>query len=430
MSLTRRELLKNGAAAGVALAAPAVINRASAQSKTTVRMLSRSHFIPEYDAWVKSLAAKFEAESGIQVITDHIAQTELAVRYTSEVSSRSGHDVVELTVPFAPLPIYQDHLADVSDVAEDLASRHGGWLPVAEAYCRRGKTWKGILNYYNDHSGCYRKDLFDKVGEPVPSTWEGLLQAGRKLKNAGNPIGLQFSRAADPTAGFNQMLWSFDASWVGADGKTITVRSPQVKETLKFAKQLYDETMTPEVLSWDDAANNRFMISGRGSFTLNAPSVYWFGMKQNPSIAQNIYHTLPPAGPRGTRVGYAFVYGYGIWDFSPNIPAAKKWLTFLMDNWMSGFANVVGYNYPPLNQYADQITPELEKIANLADLKRFPPIARPEGYPGPFTPAVAEVSNAYIIPDMFVRVARGESADEATAWAERQIAEIFKKHGV
>jgi len=424
MQSTRR-LAVTGIAVG--LAAPSVLGTARAQT-ATVRMLSRSHFIPQYEAWIRGLAERFEAESGIRVISEHTSQSELPVRYTGMISARSGHDIVELTDPFAMLPLYEEHLADVSDVAEAIGARHGGWLPIASDYCRRGGIWRGILNYYQDHGSCWRRDLFERVGEGKPESWDDLLRAGRKLKAAGHPLGIQFSRGADPTAAHNQLLWAFGASWVGADGRTPTINSPEAREALAFARRLYEETMTNEVLGWDDAANNRFMLSGRGAWTLNAPSVYWFGLRQAPDIAPNIFHTLPPRGPRA-QVNYSFVYAYGIWGFSPNIAPAKRWLSFFMDNWMSGFRHVAGYNYPALANYAQRPMPIISDIPNLADLQGIPDIARTAGFPGPISAGAAEVTSQFIIPDLFTRVARGESIPDSIAWAERQITQIMRRAG-
>ena len=425
MAINRREVL--GASAGAALVfAPSVLQKAKAQT-TTVRMLSRSHFLPPYENWLKVTAANFERETGIRVVSDHIAHAELGIRYTSEVSSRSGYDVIELTDAASALPIYEENLVNVSDVADALATRHGGWLPVAEGYCKRPDGWKGILNYYQDHGSCYRRDLIERVGETVPRTWAQVLQVGRKLKQVGHPIGLPFSRCADATAGFNAMLWAFDAPWIAEDGKTITVRSAATREALEFARQLYDETMTPEVLSWDDAGNNRFMISGRGSWTMNAPSIYWTALRQNEAVGRNIIHDLPPAGPKGTQINYPFLYAYGIWNFSQNIEPAKRWITYLMDNWMTCYEHVIGYNYPALRSFASSIVPILNQHPNLVNLKQIPAISRPAGFPGPLTVSVGEVTNAWIIPDMFVRAVNRENPNSIIDWAERQLTAIYAR---
>ena len=44
------------------------------------------------------------------------------------------------------------------------------------------------------------------------------------------------------------------------------------------------------------------------------------------------------------------------------------------------------------------------------------------------TPAAQEVVTTFIIPDMFTRVARGESIDEAVRWGVGEIRRIYAKH--
>jgi len=50
------------------------------------------------------------------------------------------------------------------------------------------------------------------------------------------------------------------------------------------------------------------------------------------------------------------------------------------------------------------------------------------GYPGPDTPAIDEVANNFIIPDMMANAATGKmTPEEAMKWAENEISATFKK---
>ena len=109
------------------------------------------------------------------------------------------------------------------------------------------------------------------------------------------------------------------------DGKTITYNSKEVREALKFNKALYKDCMTPEVLAWDDASNNRFLASGRGSWIHNPISAYRTIEGQNKELADKIFIQLSPRGPAG-RLSYANCLAYGITKFSPNQDAAKAFL--------------------------------------------------------------------------------------------------------
>ena len=55
--------------------------------------------------------------------------------------------------------------------------------------------------------------------------------------------------------------------------------------------------MTPEVLAWDDASNNRLLASGRGSWIHNPISAYRTIEGQNKELADKIFVQLSPKGP-------------------------------------------------------------------------------------------------------------------------------------
>jgi hypothetical protein len=92
-------------------------------------------------------------------------------------------------------------------------------------------------------------------------------------------------------------------------------------------KRLYNEAMEPEVLSWDDSSNNRFLISGKGAWIANPPSPYLTAKTRNMPIAEEIYFQLMPAGPKG-RHTTTFIRSIGIWKFSKNIEPAKEFTKF------------------------------------------------------------------------------------------------------
>ena len=48
-------------------------------------------------------------------------------------------------------------------------------------------------------------------------------------------------------------------------GKKIVLNSKEAVEAVKYAAALYKEAMTSDVLSWNDASNNQYIVSGVGS---------------------------------------------------------------------------------------------------------------------------------------------------------------------
>src|SRR5262249_42252869 len=143
-------------------------------------------------------------------------------------------------------------------------------------------VWRGVPDYWIDFPVNYRKDLFDANNLKVPETWDDVLKVGTILKDKGNPIGIAINQKSnDANNSWTGLLWSYGASYVAQDGKTPAIDTPQTVEAVKMALELYNKTMTNEVLSWDDSGNNQMLASGRASWIQNPISSLRTIEKQN-----------------------------------------------------------------------------------------------------------------------------------------------------
>ena len=123
---------------------------------------------------------------------------------------------------------------------------------------------------------------FKKAGfETHPKTWDDLLKMGKVLKKQGNPVGIPISHCSDaqhrPTG---RWRGRYGAKVIEADGKTPAINSDKTAQVIEWYKELYKDAMEPEVLSWDDAGNNRFILSGKGSWIHNPVSPYNAALKE------------------------------------------------------------------------------------------------------------------------------------------------------
>ena len=84
----------------------------------------------------------------------------------------------------------------------------------------------------------------------------------------------------------------------------------------------------PNVYAWDDAGNNRWLISGKGSAIINPPSAWAVAMRDNPKVGEQVWHHSMPRGPKGRFAGQ-LPFFYGIWNFSKNKQAAKDLLHYI-----------------------------------------------------------------------------------------------------
>ncbi len=105
----------------------------------------------------------------------------------------------------------------------------------------------------------------------------------------------------------------------------IKVNSDETRKALEYLKKLM-AVNPPEVYAWDDAGNNRWIISGKGAGIMNPPSSWAVAKRDNPKVGGT---DLAPSrcrpGPKGRFVGQLPQF-YGCGAFSKNKSAAKDLL--------------------------------------------------------------------------------------------------------
>ena len=423
--LTRRQFL--GTTAAGALAAPHIWVRPAGAQQKQLSVLAWSHFVPAYDKWYDQWAAEWGAKNNVKVTIDHIPHLNLASKIAAEIATQSGHDIVQLagsgTEKFAPA------LIDVQDLADKLGKKYGGWTPLAKNYSEVKGRYHSIPDYFIDFPGLYRKDLWTEIANMPngPDTWQDLLEGGRKLKAKGYPIGIGLAHHNDSRNSWRAIQWCYGASEVAKDGKTLTYNSKEMRETHKFLKALYKETMTPEVLAWDDASNNRLLASGRGSWIHNPISAYRTIEGQNKELADKIFIQLSPRGPAG-RLSYANCLAYGITKFSPNQDVAKQYLENLTDSFPEAFKASTGYDNPFLKTFAKGPLPIISEDPKLKVLEKSPEYHYTIGYPGPLTVAADEVYQQFILIDAAAQFCTDKMDLEQTIkWGEDKLKAIYAK---
>src|SRR5436189_1974318 len=147
----RRKFLKTstGVAAG-ALVGPMIwIKDANAQwnnqpeKGAKLRVLRWSRFvqgdIDQYMANVK----KFTDKTGIEVRVDNESWEDVRPKAAVAANTGAGPDIILGTNDDANL--YPEKLLDVTDLANYLGKKYGGWYPAGQAYLRPdGKKWLGL----------------------------------------------------------------------------------------------------------------------------------------------------------------------------------------------------------------------------------------------------------------------------------------------
>ena len=413
--MTRRTFLATTSAVG----ATVLLGRAPAYAqKRELSLLSNNHFVPAADDELRRQAELFSKQAGVTVKVNTIQGLQLPAKRAAEAHSQSGHDLVILSHadPF----LFETSLIDVSPLVDSLGKQYGGWYPFGAECALTGSGWKAVPWYWVAFPATYNMAHYRRAGLEYPKTWDELLKQGKALKKQGNPVGIAISHCGDANTTLWAVLWSYGAKVLEADGKTPALVSDKTAQVIEWYKELYRDAMEPEVLSWDDASNNRFILSGKGSWIHNPISPYNTALANKMPIADDINHHPSPAGPAGIHSAPG-INALGIWKFSKNADLAKEFLQFLFrkENFDAWIVASNAFNQPPLRDLADH--PIWVKNPKFAMLPKEAEYAHARGWPSKPNDAVRRVENNYVLPDMVSKAIAGMPTRRVMEWAQEQV---------
>lgn len=436
--ISRREFVKlAGTGALAAGIGPAFLfpERAQAQQKT-LKILQWSHFVPAYDTkWFDTVLTKeWGQKHNTNVIVDHISLNEIPARAAAEVSAQKGHDLVMFLSPPAA---YEKQVIDHGELYREVERKHGKPIDLGlkSTYNPKTKKYFAFADSYVPDPGNWRLDLWTQVGFPKgPDTYDDLLKGAKMIREKfGNPCGLGLAQELDTSMAMRAIMWSYGASEQDEEGN-VTINSKATIESLKYMRELYKQTETPEVFTWDPSSNNRAMLAGRVSFVDNAISITREAEAKKMDISKNIMISRALKGPVARLASEHVMSCYVIWKFADNIDGAKQFLADFIDNFHDAFEASRWYNFPCFPSTVPDLKKEIvndpvaephDKYTVLTDVLDW---ATNIGHPGYASAAVDEVFNTWVIPTMFAKVARDEmSPEDAAKAAETECKRIFER---
>jgi multiple sugar transport system substrate-binding protein len=434
--VSRRDFIRAAGTGAVAagLGANILIPGRARAAKKTLKILHWVHFVPAYDEWFnKKFAKEWGEKNDTDVIVDNVGIANVNPRATAEVSAQKGHDLFLFNWP---PPSFEEQAVDMKDVYQELEKKFGKPIDLAikSTYNPKTKKYYAFSPSFTPDPVNYRQDLFGQVGLPQgPTTWDEVRTAGAQIKKLGNPVGIGLAQEIDTAMAMRTIMYSWGAHEQD-DAGNLTLKSKQTLDAIKFVKALFEETMTPEVFTWDASSNNRAVVSGKVSLVLNAISTTRTAEKENPDMSRKIQLTKALRGPV-RAIGLEHVMQcYVIWKFAENIDGAKKLLIDYVTSFRDAFIAGEFYDFPCLSK----TVPDLSKlIAN--DSKAHPPDkykvlddvlnwATNVGYPGYANAAIDEIYSTWVLNTMFAKAAAGQVTPEAALdEAEAACRRIFAK---
>jgi multiple sugar transport system substrate-binding protein len=427
--LDRRAFLRvTGAATGVAVVGgiPEIVAAQKAPSfpkGTKLNILEWVSFVPASDVEFKRLAGEFGKLAGVDVTVDLINMNDLNPRIASAIETKSGPDIIMMISNWPHL--YADGLADVDDLAEEIAKRDGAYYEHNRMVSVVGNRWKAVPLCSVPSTWAYREDWFKEAGaSKFPDTWDEWRKVGIALKKKNRPMGQAFGHSlGDPNNWAYSVTWGFGGAEVDQSGKVV-INSKETLEAVKFTVAVWKDCLDEGGLAWDDSSNNRAYLAETISATINGASIYFVAKRQFPEIAKVTGHGHMPKGPGG-RFYAIGGQGRAIMKYSKNQQVAKEFLRWFMDRpqydkWM---ASNDGYVVGPTPYWEKHSL--WERDPKLAPFKESVKFGRWPGYPGAPSRKASEALVKYILVDMYAQAIKGMKAEDAVKWAETELKKAY-----
>src|SRR5262249_2482886 len=117
-------------------------------------------------------------------------------------------------------------------------------------------------------------DPWAEAGLPFgPVDYDTLRRVGHSIRSSrGLPCGFGLTPDLSSNVALHAILWSFGGVFQDEHGQ-VAVNSKSTIEALRYVRALYEESESPQVLSWKATSNASALLSGTVSCTMNAISV-------------------------------------------------------------------------------------------------------------------------------------------------------------
>ena len=435
--VSRRRFVASTAAVSTALVAAPFVRGAYAAGKLSLGLWD--HWVPGANKATEEVIKAWADKEKVDVTLDFITSqgNKLLLTTAAEAQAKSGHDILAFST-WLPAR-YSEQLVSMNDVVEPLIKQNGAVNGTVEYLGKVGGKWLAVPATVGSQmkGPCSRIDLMKQLAgidvqamypagsPPKADAWtlDAFLKAAEACQKGGHAFGIGLGTTSDSVDTAGAIFHSFGAVLVDAKGE-ITVKNDKVRQALEYYKKLI-AFLPEDAPAWDDASNNKWLVSGKGALIMNPPSAWAVAKRDAPQVAEQCWTHGMPAGPKG-RYAPFLPYFWGIWNFGKNRTAAKDLLLRLSQPDAVEKMVVASGGYD---------LPAFEKLTTLKVWQEeTPPKGTLYHYPNPHNhqilsvaaqpapPKIAvQIYTQAIHTKMVVRFMQGEPLEKTLAWAEGEI---------
>ncbi|MFE2280584.1 ABC transporter substrate-binding protein [Streptomyces sp. NPDC059454] len=244
------------------LIAGAALTGCAQQRDSDVYTVMNSSTDETYHRWDAEAMARCGERLGVTVEQQSVPASQVMTKALRMASSKSLPDIVQFDASEMPT------FADAGGLV-DLRTLGLATDDIPEGIVDFGSyegTYYGAARSVNTLALFYNKDILDEAGVKVPTTWDELRQAAKRLTE-GNRYGLALSAggAEDGVFQFTPFMWS-------NGGDETDLDSPQVVGALDYWKALLqDGSLSKSTVNWTQADVNDQFMAGNAAMMINGP---------------------------------------------------------------------------------------------------------------------------------------------------------------
>jgi ABC-type glycerol-3-phosphate transport system substrate-binding protein len=440
LNISRRGAVKLGAAAA---ALPLVhIRTAGAAGKLNIGFWD--HWVPGANDVMQKQVNAWAEKSKVDVNADFIssASGKLALTPAAETQAKAGHDV--MTFLTWDVQNYAEFLDPVDDQVKRLEAANGQVNGIVTYLAKYKGHWAAIPSSSGTQTKppCARISWFKKQGLDLQAmypakdeknalqdawTWEAFLKYAELAVKDNMTFAMGMGSGTlntDATDTHGAMFAAFGGTLIDAEGKS-QLKSDGTRRALEFAQRIV-KFYPADAVSFDDASNNRALISGKSALIFNPPSAWAVAKRDSPDVAADCWTFPAPAGPAGRFVPTQS-YFWGTYTFSQNKSAGKDLVEFLMqrDNVEARDVASQGYDLPPyakLNDFKvwEEVGPPKGTVFNYplrAASGQKPSLTGSEAAPE----VAVQIYNRGVHNQMFARLRDGQTIDQVISWTQDEL---------
>ena len=258
---------------------------------------------------IEEWAAKEKVEVQIDFITSQ--GNKLLLTGAAEAQAKSGHDILAFST-WLPAR-YAKQLVPMNDVMEPLIKQNGAVNATVEYLGKVGGKWLAVpatvgsqikgpcsrIDFMKQLAGIDVQAMYPAGAPPKADAWtfDAFLKAAEACHKGGHAFGIGLGTTADIVDTAGAIFHGFGAMLVDAKGN-ITVKSDAVRQALDYYKRLM-AFLPPDAPAWDDASNNKWLVSGKGAMIMNPPSAWAVAKRDAPQGCRAVLDARLPGRSEG-----------------------------------------------------------------------------------------------------------------------------------